>query len=200
MGLLDKFTTGSSKPDDTARRARLDELTAVAKRGLSAFAETGRALKSIQAEELWRLTSPTWDKWCNEALGLTDRRVAQLIEAASTCEALQSTGVLPRSERVARELSGLPSDEKKAAWLEAVEAADGKEPTAEQVAKAASKRRKKSRRPAVARPASFPVPGAAVRVTPRRRGFTSYVAALRHALELAEKAAANEGKAKPKAA
>lgn len=190
MGMFDRLSGNAAKPvDDTARRARLAELTATAKRGMSAFAETGTALAAIQAEELWRLTSPTWEQWCSSELGLTERRVGQLIEAARTCATLKQTGSLPRSERVARELAGLPADKQVEAWQEAVAAATAGEPTAEEVAKAASKRRpKKARKPATAKPTNYRVPGAAIRVTPRKSGFTSYVAALEHALELARKA------------
>lgn len=174
--------------DEVARRARLAELTATAKRGMAAFVETGSALAAIQGEELWRLTASTWEAWCSNELGMSERRVGQLIEAARTCAALKETGVLPRSERVARELSGLPSDKAVEAWQEAVAEAEDGNPTAEQVAKAARKRKPKKARKAVAKAVSYRVPGAAIRVQPRRSGFTSYVAALEHALELARTA------------
>lgn len=190
MGMFDRLTNAMPKqPEDSVRRARLEELTATAKRGLAAFAETGEALAAIQAEELWRLTSSTWDQWCSSELGLTERRVGQLIEAARTCATLKQTGKLPRSERVARELAGLPPEQQQEAWLEAVAEAGDADPTVTQVAKAASKRRpKKAKRRATSRPASYRVPGAAVRVVPRRNGFVGYVAALEHALELARQA------------
>lgn len=182
-------TNEKPKVDDTARRTRLAELTATAKRGLSAFAETGIALAAIQTEELWRLASPTWAEWCSSELGLTERRVGQLIEAARTCQNLKDVGKVPRTERVARELGGLPPEQQRDAWQEAVAAAAGGEPTAEQVAKAAGKRKpRKSKRAATAKATNYRVPGAAIRVTPRKSGFTSYVAALEHALELARKA------------
>lgn len=189
MGIFDRRQNGTREADDVARRARLAELTATAKRGLSAFAETGEALAAIQAEELWRLAAPTWNAWCSAELGLTERRVAQLMEAARTCSTLRETGRVPRTERVARELSGLPPEKQVDAWQEAVADAAGKEPTAEQVAKAARKRKpKKARRAALARPTNYRVPGAAVRVVPRKSGFSGYVAALEHALAAARKA------------
>ena len=87
MGVWDKLSGGTSKAaDEAARRSRLAELTATAKRGLVAFAETGSALASIQSEELWRLAAPTWASWCESELGLSERRVGQLIEAARTCQ------------------------------------------------------------------------------------------------------------------
>lgn len=189
MGIFDRRQNGTREADDVARRARLAELTATAKRGLSAFAETGEALAAIQAEELWRLAAPTWNAWCSAELGLTERRVAQLMEAARTCSTLRETGRVPRTERVARELSGLPPEKQVDAWQEAVADAAGQEPTAEQVAKAARKRKpKKARRAALARPTNYRVPGAAVRVVPRKSGFSGYVAALEHALAAARKA------------
>jgi hypothetical protein len=187
VGILDRLS--GKQADDTAKRTRLAELTATAKRGLAAFAETGTALAAIQAEELWRLVASTWEAWCSAELGLTERRVGQLIEAARTCSTLKESGKLPRSERVARELSGLPADKQVDAWQEAIQAAGDKEPTAEQVAKAVAKRKpKKARKAPVAKPVNYRVPGAAVRLTPRKSGFVSYVAALEHALELARKA------------
>lgn len=191
MGIFDKLTGGFAQVDESARRTRLAELTATAKRGLSAFAETGNALAAIQAEELWRLTATTWSEWCSSELGLTERRVLQLTEAARTCASLKQTGKLPASERVARELSGLPESEKVEVWQEAVAEAAGGDPTAELVAKAVRKRKpKKAKRTPVSKPTNYRVPGAAVRVTPRKSGFAGYVAALEHALELARKAEA----------
>lgn len=185
MGL---FSSSSTKADEAARRERLAELTTVAKRGLAAFAEVGTALESIQREELWRLVSPSWGQWCSDTLGLTADRVGQLIRAAETANTLQSMGKVPRTERAARELSGLPVEEMKAAWGEALADAGGDDPTVEQIAKAARKRKPKAKRRTTAKPASFRVPGAAVRVVPRRNGFQSYAEALRHALALAEQA------------
>lgn len=175
------------KEQEAERRRRLQELTATAKRGLAVYAETGAALDAIRTEELWRLTAPTWDSWCQQELSIGSRRVEQLIDAAKTFNTFSAAGITPPStERVARELAGLSTDEKFAVWQEATEVAGEKEPTAELVAKAAAKRKpkKKSRR-AVSRPATFKVPGATIRVTPRRNGFTSMVAALQHALEIA---------------
>lgn len=189
MALWSSTNDKPKQADEAARRARLAELTATAKRGLSAFADTGTALFAIQTEELWRLTASTWDAWCSSELGLTERRVGQLIEAAKTCASLRDTGKLPRSERVARELSGLPPEQQVEAWKEAVAAAAGGDPTAEQVAKEARKRKpKKARKAPVAKVTNFRVPGAAIRVTPRKSGFVSYVAALEHALQLARQA------------
>jgi hypothetical protein len=186
MGL---WGTSKKEPtvDELARRERLDKLTATAKRGLVAFAEVGTALEAIRTEELWRLVSSTWEKWCGDALGLSDRRVAQLVDASNTCKTLVSLGMKPpATERVARELAGLPPEKQVEVWQEVTEAAGDAEPTVEAVAKAARKRKpRKAGRVKVAKPVSIRVPGAAVRVVPRKNGWSGLVAALEHALEVA---------------
>ena len=186
MGL---FGTSKKEPtvDELARRERLDKLTATAKRGLVAFAEVGAALEAIRTEELWRLVSASWEKWCGDALGLSDRRVAQLVEASNTCRTLVSLGMKPpATERVARELGGLPADKQAEVWQEVTQEAGDSEPTSEAVAKAARKRKpRKAGRAKVAKPVSIRVPGAAVRVVPRKNGWHGLVAALEHALQVA---------------
>jgi len=173
--------------NDSARMERLEKLTATAKRGLVAFAEVGIALDAIRTEELWRLVAPTWDKWCSQALGLTERRVGQLIEASRTCRTLVESGLrAPTSERAVRELAGLTPEQQVEAWQEATEEAGEEEPTAEVVSKAARKRRpRKARKAKAAKPVSLRVPGAAVRVVPRKNGWAGLVPALEHALEVA---------------
>lgn len=183
------WNSGTKEPavDDTERRKRLDKLTATAKKGLAAFAEVGNALDAIRTEELWRLVAPTWGQWCEEVLSLSERRIGQLIEASRTFRTLVDAGVqAPTSERAVRELAGLSAEKQVEAWQEATAAAGDTEPTAEVVAKAARKRRpKKAGRARAAKAVSLRVPGAAVRVVPRRNGWVSLVAALEHALEVA---------------
>ena len=197
MAISDFFGTSKPAPNEAARRERLAELTLTAKRGLVAFAETGHALAAIQAEELWRLKSATWTKWCSEELGLTERRVGQLVEAAATCQSLVAAGLkMPSSERVARELAGIPAQAAVEVWQEATATAGDKAPTAELVAKVARKRKVKKNRKAVARPVTFnKIPGATVKVIPRRNGFTSVEAALLHALDMARKASGDQREA-----
>ena len=186
MGL---FGTSKKEPtvDDIARRERLDKLTATARVGLSAFSAVGAALDAIRTEELWRLVAGTWEQWCEATLGLSERRVAQLVDASRTCRTITAAGLKPpTSERAVRELAGLPPEKQVEVWQEATTVAGDAEPTAEVVAKVARKRKpKKAGRARAAKPVSLRVPGAAVRVVPRRNGWVSLVAALEHALEVA---------------
>jgi hypothetical protein len=182
-----KNAKAAERAAEAARRARLTELTATAKRGLASYVETGTALEAIRTEELWRLAAPTWESWCRVELKMSERRVQQIIDASLMCSHLAGAGLpVPATERAARELGGMPVDDAVAAWQEATEEAGGEQPTSEQVAKAARKRKpKKAGRRPVAKPVSLKVPGAAVRVVPRKNGWTGLVAALEHALVLA---------------
>lgn len=187
--LMGIFGNGKKEPavDDIARRERLDRLTATAKVGMSAFSSVGAALDAIRTEELWRLVAGTWEQWCETTLGLSERRVAQLIESSRICRTLAQSGArAPTSERAVRELAGLPPEKQVEVWQEATAVSGDAEPTAEVVAKVARKRKpKKAGRARAAKPVSLRVPGAAVRVVPRRNGWVSLVAALEHALEVA---------------
>jgi hypothetical protein len=187
MGLFSGPAKKELTVDDIARRERLDKLTATARVGMSAFSSVGAALDAIRTEELWRLVAGTWEQWCEAALGLSERRVAQLIDASRTCRTLTQSGLKPpTSERAVRELAGLPPEKQVEVWQEATTVAGDAEPTAEVVAKAAQKRRpRKPGRTKVAKPVSLRVPGAAVRVVPRKNGWVGLVAALEHALEVA---------------
>ena len=186
-------TPKAESPADAGRRQRLAELTATAKKGLVAFAEVGLALEAIRTEELWRLEAATWAAWCEATLKLTDRRVAQLVEAATTARMLVEVGLrAPTTERAVRELAGLPAETAAVVWQEAVSDAEGGDPTAEQVAARARARKPRKGRKATARARSYRVPGATVRVTPRRNGWAGYVAALEHALKLALAAEAGD--------
>lgn len=197
MGIFSDTRTDKLLAEERERadRERLATLTATVKRGLSAFAETGTALEEIQRDELWRLEAPTWSEWCRDTLGLTDRRVGQLMDAARTARTLREAGCkLPSSERVARELSGLKPEQAVEVWQEVT--ADDDAPSAAKVAKAARSRkpRKAGRKPALAKPVSLRVPGAAVRIVPRKNGWSGVVAALEHALEVARQREAEQTK------
>lgn len=197
MGIFSDTRTDKLLAEERERadRERLATLTATVKRGLVAFAETGTALEEIQRDELWRLEAPTWSEWCRDTLGLTDRRVGQLMDAAKTARTLKEAGCkLPSSERVARELSGLKPEQAVEVWQEVT--ADDDAPSAAKVAKAARSRKPKKagRKPALAKPVSLRVPGAAVRIVPRKNGWSGLVAALEHALEVARQREAEQTK------
>jgi len=116
----------------------------IIKRGLKIFLEVGFALISIRDRRLYRAEFDTWEEYCQERFGITARRATQLCAASETVRNLglgasgasnrnpgsdsklpnrnyYSSGlVLPANEAQVRPLAGLPPEEQRAAWAEAV--------------------------------------------------------------------------------
>lgn len=115
----------------------LERCEAIIERGLRTFTEVGNALLRIRDRRLYRAKHGTFEAYCRERWGFTDRRARMLISAAETV-AIIETGtivpVLPATESQARPLTTLRGDNGKAlpdlqreAWQHAVETApDGK--------------------------------------------------------------------------
>lgn len=59
-----------------------DELEEVIDRGLDTFREVGMALFAIRERKLYRTSHGTFEAYCQDRWGLTDRRARQIIEAA----------------------------------------------------------------------------------------------------------------------
>lgn len=117
--------------------ADLDELEEVVARGLDTFREVGMALFAIRERKLYRTTHGTFEAYCLDRWGFTDRRARQMIEAAEI-----GTMVPVQNERQARALAPL-ADEPEAmqsAWNEANDATNGK-PTAEAIREAVAQAR-----------------------------------------------------------
>lgn len=96
----------------------------------------------------------TFEDYCDRRLAMTAQRVNQLIKSVETIKAIapilerrSETIVsepipLPTNEAQTRPLAALPTPEAKAeAWAEAVERADGEQPTAREVAEVVAERR-----------------------------------------------------------
>jgi len=111
----------------------LTECEAVIERGLRTFVEVGEALLRIRDERLYRETHGTFEDYCRERWGFTDRRARHLMGAAEVVADLPTGTVVP-NEAVARELAPLRDEPEqlREAWSEAVEQ-HGPAPTAAQV-------------------------------------------------------------------
>lgn len=92
--------------------------------GLQTFIEVGTALAMIRDNRLYRAEHATFEAYCADRWGFTDRRARQLIDAAAI-----GTMVPVESERQARELARIPEAERAEVWRQTVERTDGK-PTA----------------------------------------------------------------------
>lgn len=95
----------------TSEKAELNGCEAIIERGMSAYADAGRALAAIHTGRLYRSTHATFADYCLERWGWTDRHVRRLMLAADVVnkmvELAGPMGPLPASERQARELVGL---------------------------------------------------------------------------------------------
>lgn len=95
---------------------RLAELESVIERGVPTFMEVGRALAEIRDTRLYRETHPTFEAYCRDRWGFTDRRARQLIAASRQVES--GTTVPVENERQARRLRDGEPDAPSAGWRE----------------------------------------------------------------------------------
>lgn len=127
------------RPLNDLERQELVSLETTIEQGLATFVDVGRALLTIRDSRLYRQDFPTFEDYCRERWGFSDRRARQLIEGAGI-----GTIVPVQNEGQARELAPLKDDEREIveAWREAKEAAaaEGKQLSARVVRNAVQKR------------------------------------------------------------
>lgn len=135
-------------PSLTPELLDLMEHEKVIEQGLAGFLEVGNALLAIKIGRKYRAAGhATFEAYCEKRWTIVRSRGYQLVQAAATVERLAkklSTAVdtpLPERERQVRELHRLPEPERADAWVEAVEVADGGQPTAAEVAEVVERRR-----------------------------------------------------------
>lgn len=93
--------------DPAVARPTLADLEVVIERGLETFIEVGGALLEIRKERLYRDTHDTFELYCRDRWGFTDRRARQLIQAAELGTIVPSG---PTNEGQARQLARLRDD------------------------------------------------------------------------------------------
>ena len=113
----------------------------VIEQGLGTFLDVGHALLAIRDGKKYRCAEyDTFEAYCKRRWDFSSSYARKLMSAAETVEVLESGTIVPLSpvrETQVRPLAALKTDNAKAnAWSKAVEAADGAQPTARQVAKA----------------------------------------------------------------
>ena len=125
--------------------------------GLASFCEVGWALERIRDGKKYRAAGhKTFTVYVVTRWGFSPDFARKLVAAAAIARNLNSVksdttvSLSPNTEGQVRPLAGLDPVDQQAAWAEAVDAAEGQQPTAAQVAKAAEKRRPdKPKHPAV---------------------------------------------------
>lgn len=141
-----------SVPALTDELLDLMEHEKVIDQGLASFIDVGRALVAIKADKKYRATGyTTFDAYCVGRWNFTPRYGQRLMASAEIAAKMRPIGrIFPNTESQVRSLAGLDPADQQAAWAEAVDAAEGQQPTAGEVAKAADKRRPdKPKHPAV---------------------------------------------------
>lgn len=158
----------------TTEAADLAALEATIERGLGTFVEVGEALARIRDERKYRASHGTFEAYCRERWGFTDRRARQMMDAAEAVAAIGTTVpevAPPANEAQARELAPLRDQPETmaAAWTAATEAAqaDGTPITAERVRAAVEMT--KADRDHVDGVAAYGTIGAALRARRNRR-------------------------------
>src|SRR5262245_26470570 len=102
-------------------RGELARCEAVVERGLATFVEVGSALLSIRECRLYRAEFGTFEEYCRARWGMSKTHANRMIDAADVAGNLTPTGVIPTTERQARELASLEPDRQRIAWSRAVE-------------------------------------------------------------------------------
>lgn len=122
----------------------------VIEQGLAGFVEVGNALLAIKADRKYcHAGYDTFEDYCQRRWNIGRRYGNRLVTAAATVEALARElpelgpigPILPTVESQVRPLTALPEPERAEAWVEAVERADGGQPTAAEVAEVVAERR-----------------------------------------------------------
>jgi hypothetical protein len=120
------------------KRDRLGDLEEVIERGLTTFVEVGNAIREIRDSKLYKEAHDTFEAYCLERWGWSRAKGYQMIEAATTVQAMSTVVDTPiPNERVARELTPLKGDPEtmNRVWVAVVEEArqTGQDVTAEKV-------------------------------------------------------------------
>lgn len=123
----------------------LHEHEKVIEQGLATFREVGWSLLQIRDGKKYRAAGyETFEHYCFDRWSMGRQYANRLMDAAEIVGEIETSpigDVSPSHESQVRPLKALPTPEERAdAWSEAVQEAEGKQPTAKQVAKAVAKR------------------------------------------------------------
>ena len=103
----------------TTEVQRLEVLESVIDAGMQTFVHVGNALLEIRDSRLYRAQFGTFEDYCRERWGFTDRRARMLMSAAETVANIQTGTIvpfLPATESQARPLTALDPAQQREAW------------------------------------------------------------------------------------
>lgn len=131
------------QPTSMTDSVMLVKQEAIIAQGLTTFYAVGSALLTIRDQRLYRQDHGTFEDYCAARWNIARRTAYQLMEAAVIVDDVRNCAqdgvspigdILPTNEAQARPLAALPSDQRAAAWQEAVETAPEGKVTAAHVA------------------------------------------------------------------
>jgi len=117
-----------------------NELSRLEERIALSFYEAGRALAAIRDRKLYRATHSSFEAYCDGRWKFSRQQAYRLIDAAEVAEDLSPIGDTgtpqPVNEAQCRSLTPLAPEQRREAWVEAVNSAEGDRPTAAEVKQA----------------------------------------------------------------
>ena len=111
----------------------------IIEQGLATFVEVGWSLLRIRDDHEYEAAGFTsFERYCRERWGMSRQHAYRTMKAAQTAELVSPFGDTPENESQLRALAPVCNEPELAAqaWADAVEDADGEQPTATQVAEA----------------------------------------------------------------
>lgn len=120
-------------------RTDLAKLETVVREGAKTFLAVANALLEIHDRKLYKEYCSTFESYVQVRFGFTRAHAYRQIDAARTIGLLSPGGdILPTNEAQTRELSDVPPEQVAEVWHEAVEEADGAQPSASVVRRVAA--------------------------------------------------------------
>jgi hypothetical protein len=118
-----------------SEQSQLADCEAVIEQGFKTFVSVGNALAEIRDAKLYRLTHGTFEEYCQDKWDMGGIYARRLIAAADVVDDLMPIGIkIPMSESVARPLTSLPPEDRRAVWQQAAATAPKGRVTAAHVA------------------------------------------------------------------
>lgn len=127
----------------TQQAERLEAIEARIQKGVKSFLDVGNALMEVKQEQLWRGEYESFDDYCQRRWNFSQWYAYRLTSAVEVANRLDNCPKKPKQEAQLRPLAKLPKDQQAAAWQEAVDEAEGDEPTAKEVAAVVERRKPK---------------------------------------------------------
>lgn len=126
----------------TTEQQTLEAYERIIEANLEVFLEIGSTLARIEKGQLYRGKYASMSEYLQKRWGMSANYAGKHIRAAKVVAELPQDGLLPANEAQARPLTTLDDPAERAeAWQEAVQKADGEQPTAAQVSEAVKARK-----------------------------------------------------------